>query len=288
MAPPPPAISATDEIRRNILTNPSAISPQLSAPLSPSNSAGRLDIDVSLPAADSAPLPPFSWRGVADRSYDTETEERRMRRGSRDRLPARPYSTNRDINIGPYDAPTNADWDGSRVDAASGSNRIMLARRRVSPHASFTLGVRNSMLAECSSNSTPLGRRRVTGRHPAYAKPFNVPRYLLHSHNSTRFFTMELEKDIESIDNISERVDKRNNNIQEAERILLPTCWDAKSVLLDLGSDGVNVRFGGTAKYGDRDAAAVLTNQPIDPSVGIYYFEVVRLALQSKSSSINY
>lgn len=199
-----------------------------------------------------------------------------MRRGSRERLPIRPYSNNRET-INPYEL-SNADWSSNRVDAASGSNRIMLARRRLSPHSSFTLGpaqpspsspghISSQHHYSQSSNSIPLGRRRLIGTpHPTYARPFSVPSYLLHSYNSSRFFTMELAKEIDSMDSTTPH---------DGERILLPTCWDAKSVLLDLASDGVNVRFGGTAKYGDRDAAAILANQPIDPSVGIYYFEVM-------------
>lgn len=49
--------------------------------------------------------------------------------------------------------------------------------------------------------------------------------------------------------------------------ILLPTCWDAEDrcALLDVSGDGSTVSFGGSAKYGDRDAAAVRANRPIPP-----------------------
>ncbi|SCV71321.1 BQ2448_2909 [Microbotryum intermedium] len=64
-----------------------------------------------------------------------------------------------------------------------------------------------------------------------------------------------------------------------AARILLPTCFDDndKCALIDLSSDGLTVSFSGSAKYGDRDAAAVRTNRPIPPQAAVYYFEVTIL-----------
>ncbi|KDE02423.1 hypothetical protein MVLG_07019 [Microbotryum lychnidis-dioicae p1A1 Lamole] len=64
-----------------------------------------------------------------------------------------------------------------------------------------------------------------------------------------------------------------------AARILLPTCFDDndKCALIDLSSDGLTVSFSGSAKYGDRDAAAVRTNRPIPPQTAVYYFEVIIL-----------
>ncbi|GJN92586.1 hypothetical protein Rhopal_005617-T1 [Rhodotorula paludigena] len=61
--------------------------------------------------------------------------------------------------------------------------------------------------------------------------------------------------------------------------ILLPTCWDEsdRCALLELTSDGLGVSFAGSAKYGDRDAAAVRANRPVPPQAGVYYYEVTVL-----------
>ncbi|GAA5881478.1 hypothetical protein JCM8547_005208 [Rhodosporidiobolus lusitaniae] len=58
--------------------------------------------------------------------------------------------------------------------------------------------------------------------------------------------------------------------------LLLPSCWDEddRCALLELSSDGLSVSFAGSAKYGDRDAAAIRANRPIPPQTGVYYFEV--------------
>ncbi|GAA5893581.1 hypothetical protein JCM6882_007855 [Rhodosporidiobolus microsporus] len=58
--------------------------------------------------------------------------------------------------------------------------------------------------------------------------------------------------------------------------ILLPTCWDEddRCALLELSSDGLGVSFAGSAKYGDRDAAAIRANRPVPSQCGVYYFEV--------------
>ncbi|GAA5985958.1 hypothetical protein JCM10908_006348 [Rhodotorula pacifica] len=58
--------------------------------------------------------------------------------------------------------------------------------------------------------------------------------------------------------------------------ILLPTVWnpDDRCALLDLTSDALGVSFAGSAKNGDRDAAAVRANRPVPSQAGVYYFEV--------------
>ncbi|KAK4052488.1 hypothetical protein OIV83_002290 [Microbotryomycetes sp. JL201] len=60
------------------------------------------------------------------------------------------------------------------------------------------------------------------------------------------------------------------------EPIYLPTCWNEmdRCALLELSSDRLNLMFAGSAKYGDRDAAAVRADRPIPPQCGVYYFEV--------------
>ncbi|GAA6010616.1 hypothetical protein JCM10207_007767 [Rhodosporidiobolus poonsookiae] len=61
--------------------------------------------------------------------------------------------------------------------------------------------------------------------------------------------------------------------------ILLPTCFDDadRCALLDLSSDGLGVSFAGSAKYGDRDAAAIRANRPVPTQAGVYYFEITVL-----------
>ncbi|GAA5863677.1 hypothetical protein JCM3774_001211 [Rhodotorula dairenensis] len=58
--------------------------------------------------------------------------------------------------------------------------------------------------------------------------------------------------------------------------ILLPTAWnpDDRCALLDLTSDALGVSFAGSAKNGDRDAAAIRANRPVPSQAGVYYFEV--------------
>lgn len=58
--------------------------------------------------------------------------------------------------------------------------------------------------------------------------------------------------------------------------ILLPTGWNPgdRCALLDLTSDALGVSFAGSAKNGDRDAAAVRANRPVPSQAGVYYFEV--------------
>lgn len=58
--------------------------------------------------------------------------------------------------------------------------------------------------------------------------------------------------------------------------ILLPTCWnkDDACALLELTSDALGASFAGSAKNGDRDAAAVRANRPVPNQAGVYYFEV--------------
>ncbi|BGP33961.1 hypothetical protein JCM10296v2_005770 [Rhodotorula toruloides] len=69
------------------------------------------------------------------------------------------------------------------------------------------------------------------------------------------------------------------NNSSSVPPILLPTCWDAddRCSLLEITSDRMGVSFAGSAKYGDRDAAAIRANRPVPPQAGIYYYEVTIL-----------
>jgi len=116
-----------------------------------------------------------------------------------------------------------------------------------------------------------------------YQRPFPVPAYLRHaSLFADRFETVPSAADAANDDLARppaslRRDDKGKGRASATDaRILLPTCWDEadRCALLELTSDGLGVSFAGSAKYGDRDAAAVRANRPVPPQAGVYYYEV--------------
>ncbi|GAA5975303.1 hypothetical protein JCM5350_006421 [Sporobolomyces pararoseus] len=126
------------------------------------------------------------------------------------------------------------------MNPLSGSNRVPLSPRRTSSHP---------------SSSNPLR---------GYTPPFAVPSYLRHSSYFSRFRTTP------------DPSDSLNDSAVEQDKISLPTNWDEgdKCALLELTTDGLVASFAGSAKYGDRDAAAVRANKPVPSETGVYYFEV--------------
>ncbi|GAA5906900.1 uncharacterized protein JCM6883_005723 [Sporobolomyces salmoneus] len=136
------------------------------------------------------------------------------------------------------------------MNPLSGSNRVPLSPRRASLHLPI-------------STSTSTLTTSTTSRG-GYTPPFPVPPYLRHSSYYPRFYTTPnpLQSDDES-------------TLQD-NSIYLPTHWDEgdKCALLELTTDGLVASFAGSAKYGDRDAAAVRANRPIPTETGMYYFEV--------------
>ncbi|GAA5833763.1 hypothetical protein JCM3766R1_000091 [Sporobolomyces carnicolor] len=132
------------------------------------------------------------------------------------------------------------------MNPLSGSNRVPLSPRRTS---SFL------------SAANPTGAQLPRG----YTPPFEVPGYLRHSAYFERFYTTPSTT--------------RDEQTSCDGRILLPTKWDEgdKCALLELTSDGLQATFQGSAKYGDRDAAAVRADQPVPCESGVYYFEMTVL-----------
>ncbi|KAL8293671.1 hypothetical protein RQP46_000372 [Phenoliferia psychrophenolica] len=161
-------------------------------------------------------------------------------------------------------------------------------------------------IAASGTNRVPvIERRRLSSaqghHHPRFSTPFPVPRYLQHSTFAPQFFTTpsaaslftHLASDLidpsgsnpnsgggtYGDDNLSEGLgggDLHAGRAGSRGTILLPTCWDEddRCSLIELSSDGLGVSFGGSGKYGDRDAAAVRSNRPIPPQAPVYYFEV--------------
>ncbi|GAA5944858.1 hypothetical protein JCM3775_003539 [Rhodotorula graminis] len=116
-----------------------------------------------------------------------------------------------------------------------------------------------------------------------FQRPFPVPAYLRHATLfADRFETVPSTADTAANDLARKpasltRDDKGKGRAStDNTRIPLPTCWDEadRCALLELTSDGLGVSFAGSAKYGDRDAAAVRANRPVPPQAGVYYYEV--------------
>ncbi|GAA5901729.1 hypothetical protein JCM8208_003570 [Rhodotorula glutinis] len=145
------------------------------------------------------------------------------------------------------------------------------------------------------SNRLPVSPRRSAAQLPpppassnagtmssTYQRPFPVPAYLRHaSLFADRFETVPSVADADFASTSRPpasfgRDDKGKGRAPTDARILLPTCWDDadRCALLELTSDGLGVSFAGSAKYGDRDAAAVRANRPVPPQAGVYYYEV--------------
>ncbi|GAA5846959.1 hypothetical protein JCM9279_006967 [Rhodotorula babjevae] len=151
----------------------------------------------------------------------------------------------------------------------SGSNRLPVSPRRSA-----------ASLPPPASSSSPAGTMSST----TYQRPFPVPAYLRHaSLFADRFETVPSAAADTANDDLARppashrRDDKGKGRASATDaRILLPTCWDEadRCALLELTSDGLGVSFAGSAKYGDRDAAAVRANRPVPPQAGVYYYEV--------------
>lgn len=164
---------------------------------------------------------------------------------------------------------------------ASGSNLLPVSPRRPHPPAS------SSSLLHAAASST------LTPRTEPYSTPFPVPSYLQHaSLYKNRFATGiapsssssplqparvgEPHRDSTKGKRPSYAATQQPGDNKEEDPILLPTAWnpDDKCALLDLTSDALGVSFAGSAKNGDRDAAAVRANRPVPSQAAVYYFEV--------------
>ncbi|GAA5941566.1 uncharacterized protein JCM15063_001623 [Sporobolomyces koalae] len=137
------------------------------------------------------------------------------------------------------------------MNPLSGSNRVPLSPRRTSSFLPSTSTVSSSATTTTTKTYTP---------------SFAVPAYLRHSSLYAQFRTTRSHDDQRDV-----RLDR-----DEDHTILLPTSWEEtdKCALLELSSDHLVASFAGSAKYGDRDAAAVRANRPVPPETGVYYFEV--------------
>lgn len=168
-------------------------------------------------------------------------------------LPEELSALNRTRRLAGYDTPPHQ---------ASGTNRVPVLSRHPDTRA-----IRSSV--------TPVKDPSTRAPNPAasthYTAPFDVPAYI-HQLNqlSGHFFTQPPPPTSSSSSSSSK---------QTQPKYWLPTCWDThdKSSLLDLSSDALSVSFVGSAKYGDRDAAAIRANRSIPPQSAVYYFEVTVL-----------
>ena len=164
---------------------------------------------------------------------------------------------------------------------ASGSNLLPVSPRRPHPPSS----PHPPHAAAASSTLAP--------RTDPYSTPFPVPSYLQHaSLYKDRFATGSSPSSSHRA--LAPRVGEPHRDStkgkrpsyaaaatqpddnKEADPILLPTAWDPddRCALLDLTSDALGVSFAGSAKNGDRDAAAVRANRPVPSQAAVYYFEV--------------
>ncbi|GAA5932564.1 hypothetical protein JCM1841_004314 [Sporobolomyces salmonicolor] len=175
---------------------------------------------------------------------------------------------------------------------------------------SATLSGANRLPVSPRRRTTGLPPSLGPARHATYSKPFPIPPYLRHSTASSRFYTTPSpESPYSALDAPSISSEgkpsgagklRKKASLSDALRvgddvggagaagsataerdapILLPTCWDEddRCALLELTSDGLGANFAGSAKYGDRDAAAVRANRPVPSQAGIYYFEITVL-----------
>ncbi|TKA55790.1 hypothetical protein B0A53_02928 [Rhodotorula sp. CCFEE 5036] len=165
---------------------------------------------------------------------------------------------------------------------ASGSNLLPVSPRRPHPPASL----HPPHAAAASSTLAP--------RTEPYSTPFPVPSYLQHaSLYKDRFATgIALPSSSSSPPaRVGEQPHRDSSKGKrpsyaaaatqpedntEKDPILLPTAWnpDDRCALLDLTSDALGVSFAGSAKNGDRDAAAVRANRPVPSQAAVYYFEI--------------
>ncbi|ORY67939.1 concanavalin A-like lectin/glucanase domain-containing protein [Leucosporidium creatinivorum] len=149
---------------------------------------------------------------------------------------------------------------------------------------------RSSLSSPAAQSATGIGRAGHASQH-TYSKPFPVPNYLRHSSYYPRFFTTPPEPSLFGAGVAdAEAAAAGSLGLSDAlgfnaegpaspgggGSILLPTCWDEgdKCNLIELSTDGLGVNFAGSAKYGDRDAAAVRTNRSVPVQAGVYYYEV--------------
>ncbi|KWU42988.1 SPRY-domain-containing protein [Rhodotorula sp. JG-1b] len=165
---------------------------------------------------------------------------------------------------------------------ASGSNLLPVSPRR--PHPSSSPHPPHA--AAASSTLAP--------RTEPYSTPFPVPSYLQHASLYKDQFATGSSLSSSSQPALAPRVGEPLRDSSKGKRpsytaaatqpednktadpVLLPTAWnpDDRCALLDLTSDALGVSFAGSAKNGDRDAAAVRTNRPVPSQAAVYYFEV--------------
>lgn len=257
MPPPPPVYIGVVNLRRNILNNPSLVSP----PVGSGNSVG-------------AHVNPFSRGEVSGQGMDSE-EDSTMQQEDDLRL-ARRIIRRGELALGGSAGRGGVRGAGilagERIMATS-SNRISISqnqRRRLSPSDSAaTLTARQRKFITPSKAVTP------------HAKPFDVPKYLQHSIPfSHRYFTMEkareIDQDVTMDTATSVPMATTTGRKSREDSICLPTSFDRsdRSALIELASDGLTAAFRGSAVHGDRDAASIRSNAPVPIATGIYYFEV--------------
>lgn len=254
MAPPTPdaplegaslPVMSPSTLRRTILVNPnpSSINPasgSLSPALPPTSEDRRLLVArAGISTAQNEGAPQFSaWPWRTGSSMPTGERAPRPDGAPSDTgrlvLAFMQAEASRDRPLGESDVPRPPRETRAAATSGTGSNRISLVRRRTSPHSMTT--------ALGTSSSTV--KRRPKGSYPTYCKPFAVPAYLLHSNLAGRFHTMDFAREVDA-DEARPTVSTRR-----VDSILLPTCWESKdrSVLIDLGTDGLDVCFAGAPK----------------------------------------
>ncbi|GAA5823350.1 hypothetical protein JCM11251_007575 [Rhodosporidiobolus azoricus] len=192
------------------------------------------------------------------------------------------------------------------MNPLSGSNRLPVSPRR---HHYPSVPPPSSQMYPYPTSAPQAPPHPQPARHATFQRPFPVPSYLLHSSlYAERYYTTPndespysalatpggvgsssvegtpsnggfLRKQASLSDALAVGGEGAAAPAGEGARnapILLPTCWDEddRCALLELSSDGLGVSFAGSAKYGDRDAAAIRANRSVPLQCGIYYFEV--------------
>ncbi|GAA6060229.1 hypothetical protein JCM10212_003469 [Sporobolomyces blumeae] len=189
----------------------------------------------------------------------------------------------------------------STQNPLSGSNRLPVSPRRqhsLLPRTAFVDP--SSTLASSSSPVMPtptVPSGGGGGTHVPWSPPFPLPTYLTHSAYASSFRTTPLSSPSavptlgssstttttthgttlspSSSTSTSSSLSTSTSTLLR-DPIPLPTKWDPsdRCALLELSSDSRTASFAGSAKYGDRDAAAVRADRPVPTHAGVYYFEV--------------
>ncbi|KAM0790579.1 hypothetical protein ACM66B_004446 [Microbotryomycetes sp. NB124-2] len=221
-------------------------------------------------------------------------------------------STGGNQSTRPVSLPRQLSGHATPPAVASGTNRVPIVTRQTR-HSSTTTAAAaaagrtttmagtNAALGGSSSKFTKqFDVPRYLVKHTRYAHRFLTTGPSLPSESTSTIDGLllddsDMDVDLEAYGDYSYKVKSSslrkakskaslsNNNPQQQattttrdEPIYLPTCWNEhdRCALLELSSDRLNLMFAGSAKYGDRDAAAVRADRPIPPQCGVYYFEV--------------